>query len=136
MTASLAGANALPSDIGAGQRIKSLIVFDLDGTLAESKSAIDEEMGTLLAALLQVAPVAVISGGDLPQFKEQILTHLPHDANLARLSLLPTCGTRLFQYTDTWNKLYSEDLSGAQKRKIIGALTKEVAASGFAAKDT
>ena len=30
-------------------RMKSLIVFDLDGTFAESKSAIDAEMATLLA---------------------------------------------------------------------------------------
>lgn len=117
-------------------RPKALIVFDLDGTLAESKSAIDEEMATLLATLLRVVPVAVISGGDLPQFEKQILAHLPHDADLGRLSLLPTCGTRFYQYTDTWKKLYSEDLSEAQKRKIIGAFTKEVAASGVAAKTT
>jgi hypothetical protein len=32
--------------------MKSLIVFDLDGRLAESKSAIHDEMGTLLTALL------------------------------------------------------------------------------------
>jgi hydroxymethylpyrimidine pyrophosphatase-like HAD family hydrolase len=48
--------------------MKSLIVFDLDGTLAESKSAIDAEMATLLTALLAVVKVAIISGGALPQF--------------------------------------------------------------------
>ena len=124
------------SAIDVGQRTKALIVFDLDGTLAESKSAIDEEMATLLVALMRVVPVAIISGGNLPQFEKQILAHLPHDADLGRLSLLPTCGTRFYQYIDTWKKLYSEDLSEAQKRKIIGALTKEVAASGVAAKTT
>ncbi len=116
--------------------MKTLIVFDLDGTLAPSKSAIDAEMGTLLAALLGVVRVAVISGGDLPQFQKQILAHLPHGADLKKLSLLPTCGTRFFRYTDGWNKLYAEDLSGAQKQKIIAALKKEVAASGFAATKT
>jgi phosphatidate phosphatase PAH1 len=40
--------------------MKSLIVFDLDGTLAESKSAIDAEMATLLGALLAVVKVARI----------------------------------------------------------------------------
>ena len=35
--------------------MKNLIVFDLDGTLAESKSAIDAEMAALLAGLLAVA---------------------------------------------------------------------------------
>jgi phosphomannomutase len=116
--------------------MKTLIVFDLDGTLAQSKSAIDAETGALFTALLGVVRVAVISGGDLPQFKEQLLARLPPDADLEKLSLLPTCGTRFFQYTDGWSKLYSEDLSAAQKQKIISALDKAVAASGFGATTT
>ncbi len=44
--------------------MKKLIVFDLDSTLAASKSPIDAEMATLLHDLLGVVKVAVISGGD------------------------------------------------------------------------
>ena len=62
--------------------MKKLIVFDLDGTLAESKAAIDKEMATRLTALLTVAKVAVISGGDWPQFEKQLLSHLPHDQRM------------------------------------------------------
>jgi HAD superfamily hydrolase (TIGR01484 family) len=116
--------------------MKALIVFDLDGTLAESKSPIDREMAGLLAALLAIVRVAVISGGDLPQFQNQLLARLPPDADSQRLSLLPTCGTRFYRYTDSWQRLYAEDLSAAQKQQIISALEKEVAASGFAAKKT
>lgn len=116
--------------------MKDLIVFDLDGTLAESKSAIDAEMATLLARLLGVVKVAIISGGDLPQFETQVLAHLPPDAKLANLSLLPTCGTRFFQYRDSWHKLYAEDLSAPQKQKIVAALDAAVASSGFAAAKT
>jgi phosphomannomutase len=116
--------------------MKTLIVFDLDGTLAESKSAIDPEMGTLLGALLAVVRVAVISGGDLPQFQKQILANLPHDADLANLSLLPTCGTRFYQYRTEWHKLYSEDLSAAQKEKIVGAINAAVAESGLQSEQT
>ncbi|HEY4195665.1 MAG TPA: hypothetical protein VGM63_09015 [Mucilaginibacter sp.] len=47
--------------------MKKLIVFDLDGTLAESKAAIDNEMVSLLVRLLTVARVALISGGNWPQ---------------------------------------------------------------------
>ena len=43
--------------------MKRLIVFDLDGTLAQSKSPLDAEMATLLGRLLEVVKVAVISGG-------------------------------------------------------------------------
>jgi len=44
--------------------MKKLIVFDLDGTLAESKSPLDAEMGILLSSLIGVVKVAVISDGD------------------------------------------------------------------------
>ena len=51
--------------------MKKLIIFDLDGTLADSKSPLDAEMSTLLTALLGIIKVAVISGGNWPQFKMQ-----------------------------------------------------------------
>ena len=39
--------------------MKQLIVFDLDGTLAESKSPLDAEMSTLLHNLLGIIKVAI-----------------------------------------------------------------------------
>jgi hypothetical protein len=70
--------------------MKKLIVFDLDGTLAASKSSLDAEMASLLHDLLSVAKVAVISGGAWSQFEKQVLSKLPQDESLARLSILPT----------------------------------------------
>src|ERR1035441_7205636 len=87
--------------------MKKLVVFDLDGTLAESKSSLDAEMSKLLHDLLGVVKVAVISGGDWPQFEKQVLSHLPHDQRLENLSLLPTCGTKFFRYSGDWKKIYS-----------------------------
>ena len=111
--------------------MKKLIVFDLDGTLAESKAPIDAEMATLLGALLGFAKVAVISGGNWPQFQKQVLSHLPHDGHLRNLSLLPTCGTKFYRYVDgDWEKIYSEDFTAAEKEKIIGSLNKSIAAAG------
>lgn len=110
--------------------MKSLIVFDLDGTLAASKAPIDSEMATLLADLLRVIKVAIISGGDFPQFDKQVLGHLPAASNLRNLSLLPTSGTKFFSYEGQWRKLYSEDLTNAQKQKIEAALEQAVAQSG------
>ncbi len=113
--------------------MKKLIVFDLDGTLAPSKSAIDAEMSALLGALLNVVQVAIISGGGFPQFETQLVANLPKNAPLAKLSLLPTCGTRFYQYKDAgWQLLYAEDFTGAEKATIIDSLKKAVAASGFA----
>ena len=51
--------------------MKSLIIFDLDGTLAESKSDLDGEMATLLARLLGTVDVAIISGGAWDSLKSR-----------------------------------------------------------------
>lgn len=111
--------------------MKKLIVFDLDGTLAQSKAALDEEMAMLLRGLLDVVKVAVISGGDWPQFEKQVLAHLPAGSNLAHLFILPTCGTKFFRYDQSWQKTYSEDLSEQEKATITDSLNKAVASAGF-----
>jgi phosphomannomutase len=114
--------------------MKKLIVFDLDGTLAESKAALDLEMAKLLTRLLGVADVAIISGGDWRQFEKQVLSKLPKKQALKKLSILPTCGTKYYQYKSGWKKLYSEDFTGDEKKKIIDNLNKAVDSSGFKAK--
>src|ERR1700712_877200 len=115
---------------------KKLIVFDLDGTLAESKAAIDKEMAPRLAALLTVAKVAVISGGDWPQFEKQVLAKLPKGSKLKNLSILPTCGTKFYQYKSGWKQLYAENFTNEQKEKIIDSINKAIDTSGFKAKKT
>ena len=110
--------------------MKKLIVFDLDGTLAESKSALDEEMAQLLRGLLEVARVAIISGGDWPQFEHQLLTSLDRAADLRSLSLLPTCGTKFYQYETTWVQRYAEELTTSEIAEITGALQHALHAVG------
>jgi len=111
--------------------VKALIVFDLDGTLAESKAAIDDEMAARLGDLLGLVNVAVISGGDWPQFETQVLSRLPHDGRLNRLSILPTCGTKFFRYDGAWTKLYSEDFTDAEAKSITDSLHEALETSGF-----
>jgi len=111
--------------------VKRLIVYDLDGTLAESKSSLDAEMAALLHDLLGVIKVAVISGGDWPQFEKQLLPNLPHDERLANLSILPTCGTKFFQYSGDWKKLYEEDFTADEKKRILSSIEKALGVAGF-----
>jgi HAD superfamily hydrolase (TIGR01484 family) len=113
--------------------MKKLIVFDLDGTLAPSKSALAPGTAALLDDLLSFLKVAVISGGAWEQFEKQLLTDLPKESLLANLSLLPTCGTKFFQYNGKWTELYSEDLTASQKKKIIDSLNKAAAEAGYRA---
>jgi phosphomannomutase len=111
--------------------MKQLIVFDLDGTLAISKSSLDAEMAGLLGALLDIVKVAVISGGNWPQFEKQLLSNLPHDDRRKNLSLLPTCGTKFYKYESGWKLLYSEDFTAEEKEKIIRSLKQVIGQAGF-----
>ena len=113
--------------------MKRLVIFDLDGTLAESKLPLDAEMATLLTQLLDVVRVAIISGGAWTQFKQQVLSHLHQDERLKDLSILPTCGTQFYRYDGAWQKLYSEDFSADEKQKIINGLNEAIDQSGFRA---
>jgi HAD superfamily hydrolase (TIGR01484 family) len=116
--------------------VKKLVVFDLDGTLAPSKSSLDAEMASLLHDLLSVTKVAVISGGAWLQFERQVLSHLPQDERLAKLSILPTCGTQFFQYSGQWKRLYAEDFTADEKEKIVSSLNKAVGTAGFPVEKT
>ena len=69
----------------------SLIIFDLDDTLAESKSALKPEMSLALTRLLEQKKVAIISGGKYEQFIKQVISNLPSTARLDHLFLFPTC---------------------------------------------
>src|SRR3546814_17400959 len=75
-------------------RMKDLIAFDLDGTLAESKQPLGEAMGDALARLLPVAHVAVISGGAWPQFAKPVASRLPERPDRPRPWLMPTARTK------------------------------------------
>lgn len=105
--------------------MKKLIVFDLDGTIAESKSSLDAEMAGLLRSLLRIVRVAVISGGDWPQFEKQLVSKLSKESSLKNLFLLPTCGTKFYRFNNsTWGKLYSEDFTAEEKEIVSISLQK------------
>jgi phosphomannomutase len=108
--------------------MKKLIAFDLDGTLAESKSTADDRMLELFKQLLDKFQVCVISGGKFQQFEKQLLNNLKAEPQqLEQLHLMPTCGTRYYRYSaadKAWNQVYAEDFTQPQKEKIIAALNK------------
>ncbi len=100
-----------------------LIIFDLDGTLAESKQPLSHEMALYLSKLLAVTRVGIISGGALSQFLKQVVSQLPVDTNLAHLYILPTSGAALYEFrNDNWNKIYEERLSEREKDTIEAAM--------------
>lgn len=106
--------------------MKKLIAFDLDDTLAITKSEISDRMSELLGRLLEKYDVCVITGGRFEQIEKQVVKRLdvsPHILN--KLHLMPTCGTRYYRYDELdakWVMQYAEDLTKEQKAKIATAL--------------
>lgn len=120
--------------------MKKLIAFDLDGTLADSKSPPDDRMTELLARLLDKFEVCVISGGKFEQFKKQLLNGLQASpSELERLHLMPTCGTQYYRFDITkkdWHQIYAENIEEADKKKIIDALNEGFKKFGYIEKET
>ncbi|KKW46387.1 MAG: hypothetical protein A3A43_03215 [Candidatus Liptonbacteria bacterium RIFCSPLOWO2_01_FULL_56_20] len=100
-------------------RDKTLIVFDLDGTLTETKSNMDRETARLLCGLLRDKRVAVIGGGAYQQFRAQFLAHLPcPKERFKNLFLFPTTSTSFYRYARGWRKVYAKRFSPREKRAI------------------
>lgn len=110
-----------------------LVAFDLDDTLAPSKSPIDPRMARLLTRLLDVVPVCIISGGRFEQFNAQVLEQLTLDADAAdRLHLMPTCGTRYLRAQDGgWVERYANNLSDDEKARALSAVEAGARELGF-----
>jgi HAD superfamily hydrolase (TIGR01484 family) len=115
--------------------LKKLIAFDLDGTLAPSKSHFNPRMVALFDQLLAKYHVCVISGGKYELFQRQFLTQITTEPDsLKRLHLMPTSGTRYYTFDGSeWIQQYAEDFSTEQKKQIIKALEEGLEESGYKA---
>jgi len=110
-----------------------VVAFDLDDTLTESKSKIDQHMADLLGELLARLDVCIITGGTFEQVEAQVLQylHVP-SGRLAHLHIMPTCGTRYYIWGNgAWHRYYAEDLTAGEKRRIVRVLAEGAKHFGF-----
>ena len=110
-----------------------LVAFDLDDTLAPSKSPLPARMDAALCSLLDHVDVCIISGGQMGQFTVQVLDNLhASDAQLARLHLMPTCGTRYYRYDNgAWVERYAHDLDPDLAARAVSSLERHARALGL-----
>ena len=110
--------------------MKKILAFDSDDTIVVSKMPATDRMAGLLAELLQWYDICIISGTGFesviyPNTVRQIedkIRNLP-DADLSRLHIMPTCGTRYYRFTEgEWKLQYQEDLTDEQKARIFDAI--------------
>lgn len=110
---------------------KDVFVFDLDGTLAASKTALDDAMAHTLAKILITKNAAIVSGGDFAQFKIQVVDRLlaaDRDVPLEHLYIFPTSGARMYAWKGEWQEVYAEYIPENDRATIIQKV-KEVLAT-------
>ena len=112
---------------------KELIIFDLDGTLALSKSSIDEEMALLLEKLLTKYKVIVVSGGKFKQFETQLIDHLRlSKENSVNFYIEPGSGSSMYKFVnDDTIEMYADVLNHEEKDKIMEALNYALDKANF-----
>lgn len=104
-------------------KLPQLVIFDLDGTLAVSKSPLTHDMWGLLARLLEKTKVAIITGGRYAQFIEQVFSMLPAEADKNNLFIFPTSGASYYRFLQNeWQEIYANRLSSADVSSIKKAL--------------
>ena len=114
---------------------KKVIVCDLDGTLAESKSTLSDAMSEVLAKILLKHYLVVVSGGSYKQFQKQFLSnfHAPTEL-LKNLFLFPTNGSTCYKYDqekNDWQQVYSEPLTEEERGTIVRAFKEMMTESGL-----
>ena len=116
-----------------------LVAFDLDDTLAPSKAPLPDPVRDALRELLAVAEVCIISGGQVAQFRTQVVDRLGAlpDALAVRLHLMPTCGTQYWRLTsDGLTCMYAEDLSDGEKQHAMRVVEEQAKRLGLWADHT
>ncbi|RFA10902.1 HAD family hydrolase [Subtercola boreus] len=111
-----------------------LVAFDLDDTLAPSKSPLDPAMASLLIELLDVTEVCIISGGQISQFQMQVIDNLTtaSDAQLEHLHLMPTCGTQYYLHQNgAWNQIYAQNLTDDEKARALEVVERIAKKLGY-----
>jgi phosphomannomutase len=108
-------------------RDKKLVIFDLDGTLAESKAPLKADMADLLCKLLEKKRVDVMSGASFAQFKTQFISNLPCENLFSNLFISAMNGAILWKCPEgTWIPEYEHVLSGEEKEKINKVLKRTI----------
>jgi len=83
------------------------------------------EMAQAFSQILGKYKIGILTGGDFSQIQKQVLDTLSSE-HLQNLFLSPTCGAKLYTYTENiWQEKYRLEID-AQKREKIVELCHEI----------
>jgi phosphomannomutase len=111
--------------------LPAIIIFEQDGTIAESKQPITRHTAQLIAELEKLTRIAFLSGESISLLEECVTAQLPSEALIDRLYLLPTNGSELYTYKSGERiTLYASPFTREEVERIANALTQAARETG------
>lgn len=109
---------------------KQILMFDLDGVLAESKQNVPNEIAYRLRMLAADYHIAIISGCSWRQMKDQCMGRLnTHKDHLSRMYYLPTSGSQM--YDGFGEQLFGESLKLKDKCLIMSVFEDVIMSTDY-----
>jgi len=118
---------------------KKIVIFDLDGTITESKQELSEKTAGLIFKLALQKKVAIISGASFVQFEKQFLSawnkffgdNVEVNKNLI---ILPTSGAQCYEFdsqSQKWIQVYALNFPQGVKEQVIKILGSIIESGEF-----
>jgi hypothetical protein len=115
--------------------LPKLVAFDIDQTLTDTKTPIDDAMAGLVSRLAERTSIAIVSGAPLSQSLTQVVHLLAlTPAAHAHIFIIPTNGAALYTYSSTdgtWRPVYELLLTDEEKHTIHDAFVMALSIVGF-----
>lgn len=104
---------------------KKLFIFDMDGTLTESKRPLTKVQADTFSSFAQKHKTAVISGAEFSQMRKQFISKLPKGKKTPEFIALPVNGGEMWVIDKReWKRVYQKPFSPPLKRKVREAIKK------------
>lgn len=106
-------------------------LFDLDDTLVETFEAPSPEMLQGILRMLDLMPLAIITGRDFPWMESDFLPQMVHSRNIGRFFVFPE-GAAQCRWWDgrEWKELYGWALTDDERTRIKKAIAECVEETG------
>jgi len=92
-----------------------LIVADMDGTLTESRQAVEKEIINVICEILQKHLFAVISGATYERIKKQVLDNLPITPDIKNMYVVAQSGAEIYDHSEI---IYKKSMSVPDKTLV------------------
>ena len=122
----------LTGPVSNGVKCPRAVIFDLDNTLTESFQPPTPDVANRLYKLLELIPVAVMSGASFDRMEQYLLPSFGEHVDKTRLYLFTDTASQCFTWKDgAWQNLYKFSFKKEEYGTIIRAIKEGLEQTGI-----